>query len=126
MISKRPSAIALSLSLALANLPIASPRANAQAVIGLPIVETIVIVGAAGAVTTLYVWYVDGIRNESSTYPVLPDPEEEVERMGRPQSETVTAGTQTRATELCEGLAKGRTLQKVQWFESNQWECIFY
>jgi hypothetical protein len=73
---RRIGAIALVTAIALQLFP---PKVNAQAVFGVPIVETIVIVGAAGAVTTLYVWYVNGIRHESSTYPMLEDPEGEGE-----------------------------------------------
>jgi hypothetical protein len=76
--------IALITAVALSLMP---NRVNAQAVIGLPIVETIVIVGAAGAVSTLYVWYVNGIRQESSTDPILEDPENgENSRQGMTES----------------------------------------
>lgn len=61
----------------------------------------------------------------AATLPIE-DPEQEAARMGRTQSETVTAGTIGKARKKCEALAKGRTLQQVRHFRDNQWECIFY
>lgn len=117
----RSSAIALITALLITQMPV--QRVKAQAALVVPTGAAIVILGGI----SYYVWMnSQGYEERVPVYPVLADPEDEMERMGRPQSETVTAGTQARATELCEGLANGRTLQKVQWFESNRWECIFY
>jgi hypothetical protein len=65
--------IAIALVTALAVTQLAPPKANAQAVLGIPVVETVIIGGI--------VWYVwtnwQGEEQRSTTYPVLPDPEEE-------------------------------------------------
>jgi hypothetical protein len=116
-------AIALLTTLLIVQLP---QRANSQAVIGLPVLETVVVGGVASA---LWVWYVNGQRHESSTYPVLPEPEAEVDRLGQAhQVEAVTAGTQLRAEDLCRQLAqvRGLTMKEVKHFRDNLWDCVMY
>lgn len=59
--------------------------------------------------------------------PAMQDPEQEAERMGgAQQTEPVVAGTREKAEDQCKKLAKGRTLKEVKWFQSNNWDCIFY
>lgn len=88
--------------------------------VGCVLVGTVVVAGIV-----YYVWQ----NNQTGQQYRMPieDPEAEMERMGgQTQSETVTAGTRSRALELCRSLAAGRTLQEVRHFRDNQWECIFY
>jgi len=104
-------------------------RVNAQAQLLLPaacatgvgcvFVGTVVIAGVA-----YYVWQ-NSQTGQQYRMPIE-DPDREMERMGQPQSETVTAGTRQRALERCQAIAGGRTLQEVRHFQGNQWECVFY
>ena len=55
----------------------------------------------------------------------LEDPEDEIRRMGKPQTEPVVAGTRKKAVERCLKVAKGRRLLAVQHFQGNIWQCIF-
>jgi len=94
--------------------------------VGCAVVGTVVIGGAL-----YYVWEYGGGKRlaadaAGNIMRMLDDPEEEAERMGDTQSETVVAGTRKKATKLCETLAQGRTLQAVRHYRGNQWECIFY
>ena len=62
-----------------------------------------------------------------ATNPVdyLEDSEDEIQRMGNPQTESVVAGTGKKAVERCLEEAKGRKLLAVQHFQKNIWQCIF-
>lgn len=94
--------------------------------VGCALVGTVVIGGGL-----YYIWEYQGGKQlaadaAGNVLRMLDDPEEEVERMSNPQSETVVAGTRKKATERCKALAQGRTLQEVRHYRGNQWECIFY
>lgn len=87
--------------------------------VGCVLVGTIVIAGVA-----YYIWQNNQTGQQYRM--AIEDPEAEARRMGRTQSEPVTAGTRARAVARCKVLARGRTLKEVRWFRANQWECIFY
>ncbi|MDY6785502.1 MAG: hypothetical protein SW833_23630 [Cyanobacteriota bacterium] len=55
----------------------------------------------------------------------LEDPEDEIRRMGKPQTESVVAGTRKKAVERCLKISQGRRLLDVQHFQKNIWQCIF-
>jgi len=117
----RPTAIALLIALA---IPQFTPqKANAQAVIGVPVVETVIIGGIA-----LYVWYINGQRHESQTYPVLPDPEEEIDRMGNnaTQGKVVKARTASEAQSRCESYAGDRATDTPEYLGNNSWRCRYH
>lgn len=52
-------------------------------------------------------------------------PEDEIQRVGKPETESVVAGTRKKAVERCLEEAKGRKLLTVQHFQKNIWQCIF-
>ena len=87
--------------------------------VGCVLVGTIVIAGVA-----YYVWQNNQTGQQYRM--AIEDPEAEARRMGRTQSEPVTAGTRPKAEAKCRTLARGRTLLRVRHFRDNQWECIFY
>lgn len=73
---KLPIAVAISVSLAFSQMP----RAKAQAVIGVPIAETVIGVVVIGGI--LYEIYLNNQGHEATrpaSYPVLEDPDEEGE-----------------------------------------------
>jgi hypothetical protein len=123
---RRIGAVALVTTIA---LQLVSPKVNAQAaLVVVPVGAAIVILGGI----SYYTWrnsVGEEMRVPVSSYPVLEDSEEEMERMGQAQQvEAVTAGTRSKAEQQCRDVAaqRGLTLKEVTHFRDNQWNCVMY
>lgn len=98
-------------------------RANAQAVIGVPVVETVIIGGIV-----YYVWQNwQGEEQRSTTYPMLEDPEEEIERMGSnaTQGRVVVADSASEAQIKCEQYADYRRTDTPENLGNGRWKCRY-
>jgi hypothetical protein len=119
----KPTTIALITALAVTQLT--PQRVNAQAAVIVPIGAAVVILGGIA----YYTWtntLGEEMKVPVSSYPVLEDPEEEMERMGQAQQvETVIAGTRANAESKCRELAaqRGLRMKGVSHHVDNQWNC---
>ncbi|NJR37758.1 MAG: hypothetical protein HC781_01630 [Leptolyngbyaceae cyanobacterium CSU_1_4] len=112
---KRTVASAL---LALSIFQLKPQSVRAQAVIGVPVVETIVVLGVVW-----YVWYVNGQEQRSTTYPVLPDPEEEFQE----ESQDIFADDLGQAQRRCKYLVENGGGEYVDTISlgKNRYRCIW-